>query len=96
MTLEDSRPHGGQVIRQGRFLEVGTADCVTEVQQDLGNAAHADAADPHEVDAAVFNDGFLKKHSVSTPISALRLKPVRDFPRRAGRRQPARGPLEPA
>ena len=43
-----------QALRDGGGLQIGAGDLVAEVQQDLGNAAHADAADAYEMDALDF------------------------------------------
>ncbi len=49
---EDFRAEALQALGDGRGLEVGTGDFVTQVEQHLGDAAHAGAADADEVHAA--------------------------------------------
>ena len=51
MAFEGDGTHGGQTLRDGRGLEVRAGDLVAEVQQHLGDAAHADATDAHEMNA---------------------------------------------
>ena len=46
-------PSCGEAARGVRLLQVGAATPVAEVEQHLGDAAHADAADADEVDARV-------------------------------------------
>jgi hypothetical protein len=46
----DLAADGCQALRGIRLAQVGAGDLVAQVQQDLGNAAHADAADADEVD----------------------------------------------
>ena len=38
----------------GRGLEIRAGDLVSEVEEDLGDAAHADAPDAHEMDTLNF------------------------------------------
>src|SRR5262245_38401125 len=44
--------HRGKAIRDLRALRIGAADAVAEIREQLGNSAHPDAADAHEVHAA--------------------------------------------
>ena len=48
----------------GGALEIGAGDLVAEVQQHLGDAAHADAADADKMDALNFGEhlGQLLRH----------------------------------
>jgi hypothetical protein len=39
-----------------RAFQIGAGNFVAEVQQYLGNAAHADAADAYEMDALDFGE----------------------------------------
>ncbi len=39
-----------QTIRSGAQLYVGTADFVSQIEQHLGDTAHTDSADSHEVE----------------------------------------------
>src|SRR5690606_23377391 len=52
VTDEDLCAEALQALGHRRGLEVGTGDLVTEVEQHLGNAAHAGTTDADEVDAA--------------------------------------------
>jgi hypothetical protein len=45
-----------QTLRDGRTLQVRAGNFVAEIQQHLGNAAHADAADAHEMYALNFGE----------------------------------------
>ncbi|MCY1465388.1 hypothetical protein D9M71_835250 [compost metagenome] len=54
MPVHDRGAQRGQAPRGGIAAHVGTRDLVAQVQQDLGDAAHAGPADAHEVD--VFDD----------------------------------------
>ena len=45
-----ARPERGEPVRHRGALQVGAGHRVAEVQQHLGDAAHAGAADPDEVD----------------------------------------------
>jgi hypothetical protein len=49
----DPPPQPGQAAGDLAGLQVGAGDGVAEVEQHLGDAAHADAADADEVDAGV-------------------------------------------
>src|SRR5690606_11348215 len=52
MADQDARAQRRQPPRHGGFLDVGAADGIAQVQQDLGDAAHARAADADEMDVA--------------------------------------------
>src|SRR5947209_18480172 len=41
----------GQAIRNGAAAQIGAGAFESEVQQHLGDAAHADAAEPYKLDA---------------------------------------------
>ena len=49
MTDEDARAEPLQTTRGCALLQVGAGDHITEVEQHLGDAAHADASDAHEM-----------------------------------------------
>ena len=54
MAFEDDGAQRGQAMRDRRRLQVGAGNLVAEVQQHLGDAAHADAADADEMHALNF------------------------------------------
>ncbi len=56
MSLKNGRAQTGESLGYGGSLEVGAGDLVAEVQQHFGNAAHADAADSHEMNALDFRE----------------------------------------
>src|ERR1700674_2989655 len=45
----DLAPQGGQSLGGVRSTEVGAGHLVAEIQEDFGDAAHADSSDPHEM-----------------------------------------------
>ena len=49
--FKNGRAQGGKPLGDGRMLKVGARNLVAEIQQYLGNPAHADAADADEVNA---------------------------------------------
>ena len=51
MTFEDLSPQARKTMRYRRTFQVRTGNLVTEIQQDLGNATHADATDAYEMNA---------------------------------------------
>src|ERR1700678_1681771 len=51
MSLEHRRSQPRQPLRHRRILQVRSGNFVAEIQQHLGNPAHADATDAHEMDA---------------------------------------------
>ena len=56
MSFEGDGAHGGQALGDRRGFQVGAGDLVAEVQQHLGDAAHADAADADEMNALNFGE----------------------------------------
>jgi hypothetical protein len=50
VALENSGAQAGQALGQRRTLQIGTGNPVAKVQQHLGNATHADAANAYEMD----------------------------------------------
>src|SRR5437868_6690045 len=66
MAFENRRSQRCQPLRHDRRLQIGTGNFVSEVQQDLGNTTHADAADSDEMDALQFG-----KHGNSFQLSAF-------------------------
>ena len=54
MAFEGEGAHGGQAMGDGRGFQVRAGNLVAEVQQHLGDAAHADAADTDEMNALNF------------------------------------------
>ena len=55
----DARAQRGQPLGDGRQLQIGPADLVAEVQQHLGDAAHADPADAGEMQVLRTKKHFL-------------------------------------
>jgi hypothetical protein len=62
----DFRAQFGKPFRNGARLDIGARDLVPQREQDLRNATHPDAPDPHKVDVL-----GLKKHllEVLFPLS---------------------------
>jgi hypothetical protein len=56
MTFDGERAERSQALRHAGTLQIRAGDSVAEVQQHLGNAAHADAADAYEMDALDFGE----------------------------------------
>jgi hypothetical protein len=54
MFATDNGPHSGQALRDRRRFQVRARHLIAEVEQHLGDAAHADAADSHKMDALDF------------------------------------------
>ena len=54
MAFKDNGPKLGQTLGDRRELQVRPGDFVAERQQDLGDAAHADAADAYEMNTLYF------------------------------------------
>ncbi len=54
VTLEHDCSETRETLRDRRTLQIGAGNLVAEIQQDLGNTAHADPADAYEVDALDF------------------------------------------
>jgi hypothetical protein len=52
VTVSDLRAEPGQMARDRRLPEIRAADLVAQIQQHLGDAGHAGAADAEEMDAA--------------------------------------------
>src|SRR5579859_1195693 len=71
MAFEDDGAFFRQAFGDGRGLKIGPGDFIAEREQDLGNAAHADAADTYKV----YSLYFCKHDSVS-----LRDKPLTSLP----------------
>ena len=59
----------GQAPGDVRLAQIGAGNLVAEVEQDLGNAAHADAADADEV-----NFPYSAVHRVQSPFNACSLR----------------------
>jgi len=49
VSLEDCGAQAGETLRSGRILEIRPGDSVAEVEQNLGDTAHADATDTDEM-----------------------------------------------
>src|ERR1700680_4030764 len=56
MSFEDCSPESGEALVHGRTLQVRARNFVTEIEQHLGNATHADAADTYEMDALNYGE----------------------------------------
>ena len=57
----DARAEGGEPSRHLGFAQVGPAHRIAEVEEHLGDAGHADAADADEVDG----DVAVAEHGIS-------------------------------
>ena len=79
-------PSDGEPVGDLRSLRVRSADAIAEIHQQLGDAAHADAADPDEVHASRPSEPH---HHAPAPLAhAGQLQHAIDDPR--GRVGPAR------
>ncbi len=76
MALEGERAECGEAMGDGRGLEVRAGNLIAEVQQDLGDAAHADAADAYEMNALNFGEHGV---AVSRQLSAMSKSNDADF-----------------
>ena len=54
VSFEDCGAESGQALRHRGILQVGAGNFVAEIEQHLGNATHADAADAYEMNALNF------------------------------------------
>jgi hypothetical protein len=54
VAFEDDSAQRSEPLRNRGTLEIGTRDLIAQVQQDFGNATHADAADAYEMDTLNF------------------------------------------
>ena len=59
VAFEDTGAHGGQALGDRRQLHVGAGDLVAQIEQHLGDAAHADAADSREMQVLGSKKHFL-------------------------------------
>ena len=50
MTDENPRTQPGEPLGHGCFVQVTAADGEIQIDQDLGDTAHADATDGHQMD----------------------------------------------
>ena len=66
VALKNRRAQRGQPVGNRRAAQVGAGDGIAEGQQDLGDAAHADAANPNEMNALCFG-----KHRCPVEIRSL-------------------------
>ena len=67
VAFEDGRAQAGQAMGDGRALQIGAGNLVAEIQQHLGDTAHADAADADEMNALNFG-----KHRSGKPGHGFR------------------------
>ena len=58
MPFENNCSKAGQALRNSAGFQIGSRNLVAEIQQHLGDAAHADAADAYEMNLLNFG-----KHS---------------------------------
>ena len=49
MTFKNGGAQAEQPVGNRRAFQVGAGDAVAQVEQDLGDSAHADAANPYEM-----------------------------------------------
>ena len=54
MLAANNRSHFSQARCHRRGLAIGSGNLVSEIEQHLGNSAHADAANAHEMNALNF------------------------------------------
>src|SRR5437868_2502074 len=71
MAFENRRSQRCQPLRHNRRLQIGTGNFVSEVQQDLGNTTHADAANSDEMDALQFGKHGKQLSAFSSQLSAF-------------------------
>ena len=56
MAFVDGGAELGEAVGDGAAAEVGAGDLHAKVEQDFGDAAHADAADSDEVDVLLLDE----------------------------------------
>ena len=90
--FEDARAQPGQPLGDWRELHIGTADGIAEVQQYLGDAAHADSPDPREMQMLLRKNIYLlycfglRVPCQSKIVAFDAQPPPLKSPRRVGRR----------
>ena len=72
VTFKDGGAECGQAVSDGRPAQVGTGDGIAERKQDLGDTAHADAADTDKVDPLCLGEHALPTVSSCSPTLAWR------------------------
>ena len=70
VSLKNRGAQTGQALGDGRTLEVGAGDLVAQVQQHLGDAAHADAADTDKMNALNFGEHLVNSCHGFTRMNA--------------------------
>ena len=60
MSFKDGRAQPGQPLGHGGTLQIGAGNLVAEIEQHLGNAAHADAADAYKMNTLNFGEHKIK------------------------------------
>ena len=68
MADRDLRAEGGELVRKRGSLKIGTGHGKLPAEQDLGKAAHADAADADEM----YRYGMVKIDSIHTPLREVK------------------------
>src|SRR5689334_17309971 len=68
MAFEDSGAEFGKALRDRGTLQVRSRHFIAEIQQDLGDTAHADPADAYEMNALDFCE---HKSTSRSPISRM-------------------------
>ena len=56
VAFKNDCPEFLETVGNGRFSKVGTGNLIAEVEQYLGDTAHADTADAYEMDALDFGE----------------------------------------
>jgi len=65
----DDRAEAGEPVGDRRAPQVRPGDAVAQVEQDLGDPAHADAADADEVQAAALYDFLVEQQDYFRPFA---------------------------
>jgi hypothetical protein len=91
VAFEGLSAEAGQPLRYRGTLQVGARDFVAEIQQDFGNAAHADATDAYKMNALDLGEHFSAADETSFPADfrgcTLIIKHFTVEPQRVRRRE---------